>query len=198
MDAMNKLTYELSYRDVVDIMKIIDESACRELHLEIGDFKLDLVKGPAVAGPGAFPRDSAGAAGGQVPGANPPAAAPAVQAVPAAAQKTETATAGKAEPPQASAGRRKVPRNASSIEIVTPLAGVFYRAPAPGAPPFVEVDRLVEAGDQVAIVEVMKLMNSIKAPRKGIIREILVQNENVVKMGQVLMILDPDPAAAEK
>jgi biotin carboxyl carrier protein len=50
----------------------------------------------------------------------------------------------------------------------------------------------------VAIVEVMKLMNSIKAPRKGIIREILVRNETVVKMGQVLMILDPDPVTAEK
>ena len=54
----------------------------------------------------------------------------------------------------------------------------------------------MEAGDQVAIVEVMKLMNSIKAPRKGVIREILVQNENLVKMGQTLMIMDPDPAAA--
>jgi biotin carboxyl carrier protein len=62
----------------------------------------------------------------------------------------------------------------------------------------VEVGKPVEAGDQVAIVEVMKLMNSIKAPRKGKIREILVQNETLVAMGQVLMLMDPDPAIAEK
>jgi acetyl-CoA carboxylase biotin carboxyl carrier protein len=193
MDAMNKgLTYELTYKDVVDIMKIIDESVCQELHLEIGDFKLDLVKGHPGAGPGTSPQGIAGAAAGKVPAAN------AAAAVPAAVQNAEAVLGKMAELPQVAATRQKAPRDASSIEIITPLEGVFYRAPAPGAPPFVEVDRPVEAGDQVAIVEVMKLMNSIKAPRKGKIREILVQNETLVKMGQVLMILDPDPAAAEK
>jgi acetyl-CoA carboxylase biotin carboxyl carrier protein len=189
MDAINKgLTYELTYKDVVDIMKIIDESMCQELHLEIGDFKLDLVKGHPGARPAAPPQGIAGTTGGTVPVANPAAAV----------QNAEAAPGKKAELPQAAATRQKVPRDASSIEIITPLEGVFYRAPAPGAPPFVEVDRPVEAGDQVAIVEVMKLMNSIKAPRKGKIREILVQNEALVKMGQVLMILDTDPAAAEQ
>jgi len=181
MDAMNKrLTYELDYKDVVDIMKIIDESACRELHLEIGDFKLDLVKGPSGASPEAKTQGNTGAAGGKV------------AAKPAAVQSVDTPLGKKAELSQAAAAKQKVSRDASSIEIVTPLEGVFYRAPAPGAPPFVEVGRQVEAGDQVAIVEVMKLMNSIKAPRKGKIREILVQNETLVKMGQALMILDPE------
>jgi acetyl-CoA carboxylase biotin carboxyl carrier protein len=189
MDAMNKgLTYELTYKDVVDIMKIIDESICRELHLEIGDFKLDLVKGHPGAVPAANSHGGAGAAGGKVNAADQAAA---VRNVDIAPEKTE-------ERPDAAVTQRKVSGDASSIEIITPLEGVFYRAPAPGAPPFVEAGGTVEAGDQVAIVEVMKLMNSIKAPRKGIIREILVQNEKVVKMGQVLMILDPDPAAAEK
>jgi acetyl-CoA carboxylase biotin carboxyl carrier protein len=189
MNAMNKgLTYELTYKDVVDIMKIIDESICQELHLEIGDFKLDLVKGHSGAGPAAPPQGNAGATVEKVPAANPAAAV----------QNADIVPGKKAELPQAAAARQKVSRDASSIEIITPLEGVFYRAPAPGAPPFVEVDHRVEAGDQVAIVEVMKLMNSIKAPRKGKIREILVQNEALVKMGQVLMILDPDPVTAEK
>jgi biotin carboxyl carrier protein len=194
MDAMNKgLTYELTYKDVVDIMKIIDESVCQELHLEIGDFKLDLVKGHPGAGPAANSYGNAGEVGGKVHAANQ---AGAVQA--AAVRNVDIAPGKKAELPEAAVAQRKVTRDASSIEIITPLEGVFYRAPAPGASPFVEAGGPVEAGDQVAIVEVMKLMNSIKAPRKGVIREILVQNETVVKMGQVLMILDPAQVTAEK
>ena len=194
MDAINKgLTYELTYKDVIDIMKIIDESICQELHLEIGDFKLDLVKGPPGASPRTNTQGNAGAAAGKVNAANPAAAVPA-----AAVQNVDIAQGKKADLPEAAVKQRKVSGDASSIEIITPLEGVFYRAPAPGAPPFVEAGDPVEAGDQVAIVEVMKLMNSIKAPRKGVIREILVQNETIVKMGQVLMILDPDPVAAKK
>jgi acetyl-CoA carboxylase biotin carboxyl carrier protein len=193
MDAMNKgLTYELTYKDVVDIMKIIDESVCQELHLEIGDFKLDLVKGQSGALPAAQPQGIGGAASGKVPVGNQ------AIAVPAAVQNADSAPGEKVDFPQAPAAQQKITGDASSIEIITPLAGVFYRAPAPGAPPFVEVGRPVEAGDQVAIVEVMKLMNSIKAPRRGVIREILVQNEIIVKMGQVLMIMDPDPVTDRK
>ena len=73
----------------------------------------------------------------------------------------------------------------------SPLAGTFYRAPAPGARPFVEVGVAVEAGEQVGIVEVMKLMNSIKTPVKGMVRQILAENETTVKMGQTLMIIEP-------
>jgi acetyl-CoA carboxylase biotin carboxyl carrier protein len=186
MDAMNKgLTYELTYKDVVDIMKIIDESTCQELHLEIGDFKLDLMKGPPGSGSGATTQGNARTAGGKVNTANT------TSAVPATVQNVDAAPGEKVGLLQTAAAKQKVYRDASSIEITTPLEGIFYRAPAPGAPPFVEVGRPVEAGDQVAIVEVMKLMNSIKAPRKGKIQEILVQNETLVKMGQVLMILDP-------
>jgi acetyl-CoA carboxylase biotin carboxyl carrier protein len=68
---------------------------------------------------------------------------------------------------------------------------MFYRAPAPGATPFVEVGSSVEQGDQVAIVEIMKLMNSIKAPVKGVVRAILVENETAVTMGQTLMVIEP-------
>ena len=189
MDAMNKgLTYELTYKDVVDIMKIIDESVCQELHLEIGDFKLDLVKGHPGAGPAANSHGKAGSAGEKVRNAADPA--PAVSAGIAGGKKEAL--------PEAAVTQRNVSRDVSSIEIITPLEGVFYRAPGPGSPPFVEAGGPVEAGDQLAIVEVMKLMNSIKAPRKGMIREILVQNETVVKMGQVLMILDPDPVTDEQ
>ena len=78
MDAMNKgLTYELTYKDVIDIMKIIDESICQELHLEIGDFKLDLVKGQPGARPAAQPQRMGGTASGKVPVGNQAIAVPA-------------------------------------------------------------------------------------------------------------------------
>ncbi len=102
MDAMNKgLTYELTYKDVVDIMKIIDESVCQELHLEIGDFKLDLVKGPP--GPRANTQGNAGEAGGKVHAANQ---AGAVQA--AAVRNVDIAPGKKAELPEAVVAQRKV------------------------------------------------------------------------------------------
>jgi len=190
MDAMDKgITYELTYKDVIDIMKIVDESVCREMHLEIGDFKLDLVKGHSGAGPAANLFGKTGAAGEKVRNAADQISGPKEAGIVGGEKK---------ELPETAVKQRNISRDASSIDIVTPLAGVFYRAPSPGAAPFVEAGGAVEAGDQVAIVEVMKLMNSIKAPRKGIIREILVQNETVVKMGQVLMILDPGPVTVEK
>ena len=80
---------------------------------------------------------------------------------------------------------------ASGVQVKSPLTGTFYRAPAPGARPFVEVGAAVEAGEQVGIVEVMKLMNSIKSPVKGTVRQILAGNETMVKMGQTLMIIEP-------
>ena len=78
-----------------------------------------------------------------------------------------------------------------TIEIRAPMVGTFYRAPAPGARPFVEVGSALQTGEQVAIVEVMKLMNSIKTPVKGIVRQILAENDTMVKMGQTLMIIEP-------
>ncbi len=165
-----KLTYDLTYKDVIDILRIIDDSTCRELHLELGDLKLDLVKGqPAGLTPVAAP-----------PGPAPAAAPPPPETVP---EKKNAGTQFAAEP--------------SGIPVRTPLSGTFYRAPAPGAKPFVEVGSRVKEGDQVGIVEVMKLMNSIKAPGNGTIREILVENETKVEMGQVLMTMNP-PSGKKK
>jgi acetyl-CoA carboxylase biotin carboxyl carrier protein len=76
-------------------------------------------------------------------------------------------------------------------EIVAPMVGTFYRAPAPGAPPFVEVGDTVEPGQTVCIVEAMKLMNEITAEEKGIIKKILVENAEPVEYGQPLFLYEP-------
>ena len=78
--------------------------------------------------------------------------------------------------------------------VLAPLAGTFYRAPAPGAPPYVEVGAAVKEGDTVGILEIMKLMNLVTAPCSGVISRICVQNEELVKHGQVLAFIDPERA----
>lgn len=77
------------------------------------------------------------------------------------------------------------------IEIKSPMVGTFYRAPAPGASPFVEVEQKINPGDVVCILEAMKLMNEIKAETGGIIKEILVENGVPVEFGETLFLVQP-------
>lgn len=74
--------------------------------------------------------------------------------------------------------------------ITAPLVGAFYRRPEPGAEPFVEEGDVVEAGQTVAIIEAMKIMNPIEADRPGRIAKILVGDGEVVEFGQELMLLE--------
>lgn len=74
--------------------------------------------------------------------------------------------------------------------IRAPLPGTFYRAPAPGAPPFVEPGATVGPDTVVGIIETMKLMNPVHAGAHGTIAEVLVDNATMVAKGAVLMRLD--------
>jgi len=76
----------------------------------------------------------------------------------------------------------------------SPMVGTVYRAPQPGAPPFVEAGHAVEPDTTVCIIEVMKLMNSIPAGVGGVVREILVGNGAAVEYGEVLMVIEPRQA----
>ena len=76
--------------------------------------------------------------------------------------------------------------------VESPSVGLFWRAPAPSAPPFVEVDGPVAAGDTVAIVEVMKLMNHVVAPISGTVKAVLAANGEAVEYGQPLVVIDPE------
>jgi acetyl-CoA carboxylase biotin carboxyl carrier protein len=78
------------------------------------------------------------------------------------------------------------------IEVKSPMVGTFYRAPAPGAPPFVEVGKVVKPGDVLCIIEAMKLMNDIDAEVSGKIVKVIVENGQPVEFGQPLFIIDPD------
>jgi acetyl-CoA carboxylase biotin carboxyl carrier protein len=73
--------------------------------------------------------------------------------------------------------------------VKSPMVGTFYRAAAPGNPPFVEVGATVKEGDTLCIIEAMKLLNEIDADASGVIQQILVENGQPVEFGQPLFII---------
>ncbi len=77
------------------------------------------------------------------------------------------------------------------VEVKSPMVGTFYRAPAPEAPPYVEVGSHVTKGQTLCILEAMKLMNELESEVDGIVREVLVENTEPVEFGQVLFRIEP-------
>lgn len=94
---------------------------------------------------------------------------------------------------EASTGNRQLATDDSSngAVITAPMLGTFYRAEAPGAPPFVELGGRVEADTIVCLIEVMKMMNSISAGVEGTIVEVCAQNAELVEYGQPLFRVEP-------
>jgi acetyl-CoA carboxylase biotin carboxyl carrier protein len=176
---------EISHEDVQNILKIIESSPLEELHLEIGDFKLIVRKKGARAAP--VEPHTANADDGS-------AAARPAEPIPVWPE-------GGAEPVivegvEAVATRREGlsrPVREGGHEVKAPMVGTFYRAPAPGASPFVEVGSPVTEDETVCIIEVMKLMSSIKAGCRGRVVEICAANGALVEFGQTLMVIDRSP-----
>jgi oxaloacetate decarboxylase alpha subunit len=77
------------------------------------------------------------------------------------------------------------------VRVESPMVGVFYRAPSPGAPPFVEVGDTVVPGQTLCVLEAMKLFNELKAETAGTVRSIHVENAEAVEYGQLLFEIDP-------
>ena len=73
--------------------------------------------------------------------------------------------------------------------LTSPMVGTFYRAPSPGAKPFVEVGDTVKKGQTVCIIEAMKLLNEVEAETDGVVKEICVENGQPVEYGQNLLII---------
>lgn len=92
--------------------------------------------------------------------------------------------------PAAAAPAAASPAPLQGHVIKSPMVGTFYRAPSPGAKPFVEVGQAVKEGDPVCIIEAMKILNEIEADRAGVIKEILVENGQAVEYGQPLFVLE--------
>lgn len=178
---------DLTYEDVQNILKIIDDSSLEELELDIGDFKLIVRRRSGSASPG---------------GAVHAGTAPDVQRVSPAATPLPVWPEGGSEPVMVRAAEKAKgaperagvrPPQQRGHEVKAPTVGTFYRAPAPGAAPFVEVGSLVAEDDTVCIIEIMKLMHSIKAGCRGRVAEICPENGALVEFGQTLMVIEPIP-----
>lgn len=164
----------LSRDDVENILRIID-TPCVELHLETPDFKL-FVRKADHSGQAALANEQAprAAISTSSPGAWMPSAPIEVPAEHA--------------PVQLARSQRELAAN--EYALTAPMVGTFYRAPSPGAPPFVEVGDIVGPHTVCCIIEVMKLMNSVRAERPGRVVEILVENAQPVQNGQPLVIIE--------
>ena len=96
----------------------------------------------------------------------------------------------KSQPVQPKEEKVEAPVKKSDKVIKSPMVGTFYKAPAAGAPPFVEVGGLVAQGEVVCIIEAMKLMNEIESDFSGKIVEICVEDGQPVEYGQPLMYIE--------
>jgi acetyl-CoA carboxylase biotin carboxyl carrier protein len=77
------------------------------------------------------------------------------------------------------------------VPIKSPMVGTFYRAPAPDAKPYVELNQQIAAGEVVCIIEAMKLMNEIESEVAGRVAKIQVENAKPVEFGQILFLIEP-------
>src|SRR5215470_9861845 len=136
--------------------------ALRCLTVRSGDQAIEVEWQPA-----AVPATGAALAGGLLPGALPPAPA----TVDASGDDQDAGP---------------------GLELVlSPMVGTFYRAPEPGAEPFVQVGDAIDAGGVVGIVEAMKLMNPIHTEVAGVVTDVLVANAETVEFGQPLIAVEP-------
>jgi acetyl-CoA carboxylase biotin carboxyl carrier protein len=111
-----------------------------------------------------------------------------------AAPQTATAITPVAVAPAAAAAAAAVaaePDEASHPgAVVSPMVGVAYLSPEPGAPPFITVGQSVTAGQTLLLIEAMKTFNQIRAPKAGTVARILIANSTPVEYGEVLLILE--------
>jgi|SRR5262245_264904 len=193
---------ELTDDDVVEILKLFEQSKFDFLQLEQGERRITVSKGgyqPTGASGTRAARSSdalAAAAPPPAPMSAPPApkaAPPAPKTAPAAPLSAPTAaplSAPTAAPePAASPVSGGVPEGL--VAVTAPMVGKFYSAPAPSDPPYVEVGSKVSAGATVGLIEVMKVFASIKTEIAGVIERILVANGEFVEFGQPLFLVRP-------
>ena len=154
----------MDLRKLKTLIDLVSESGISELEVTEGEGKVRIVKNA----PPVYVQPSASYA--------PQYAAP----LPAAGAPAEAAAAAPATP-AAVAPQGHV--------VTSPMVGTFYRAPSPGAEPFVQVGDTVKEGQTICIIEAMKLLNEIESDKSGVVKEILVDNGQAVEYGQPLFVV---------
>ena len=152
----------MDLRKLKTLIDLVSESGVAELEITEGEDHVRIVNRPTVS---AAPVVQAPAA---VTVAAVPQAAPAPAAAPAAAP---------------------APAQDALPTITSPMVGTFYRAPSPGAAPFIEVGDTVKKGQVIGIIEAMKLLNEVEADKDGVVQAFAAENGQPVEYGQPLVIL---------
>ena len=111
-----------------------------------------------------------------------------MQYAPQPQQEPQQAPAAPASQPAASA--EPASEEISGHVVRSPMVGTFYEAPSPDAKPFVTVGSRVNAGETLCIIEAMKMMNQIEADKSGVVKQILVDNEEPVEFDQPLFVIE--------
>jgi len=161
---------KLSEEDVQKILRIVDELDYGEIRLEIGDLRIHVQKSGH--------------------GAPSPATRPADPPAPSAREPRGGEAAPSRAPARATGGIEAVAADGRHF-VRAPTSGVFYRAPAPGADPFVRVGQTVAPADTVCLLEVMKLCTSVAAGVPGRVAEALAEDGEAVSEGQPLFAIEP-------
>ncbi|MGV9865427.1 acetyl-CoA carboxylase biotin carboxyl carrier protein [Rhodococcus koreensis] len=172
----------VTHREVQEILRTFQESGWASMTLELDGIRVTVGKdGPPAPAPTAV-APTAVAPTAVAPTAVTPSA-PAVGPAPAPAAASSAAAPAPAAPPAVD--------TTGCIEVRAQTVGAFWVAPGPGEPPFVQVGQTVEAGQQIAIVEVMKLMNPVVTPHGGEIVQICATNADLVEFDQPLFLIRP-------
>ena len=177
----------LTAKDVAQITRLLEESNFDELYLEIDGLKLSLRRGSApnrecVADP----------ASALVSGTTPPTAIALPPERPASPMSIAAVPQQATDPCALPGAGGALPgagalTDANTLPVSAPLLGTFYRAPKPGAAPFVEIGSQVAEDTIVGIIEVMKLMNTVRAGVRGKVSQILARDGALVEYGETLL-----------
>lgn len=154
----------MDLRKLKTLIDLVSESGISELEVTEGEGKVRIVKNA----PPVYVQQAAAQYAAPV---GMPLAAPG-------------APAGEAAAPAAAA-----PALPQGHVVTSPMVGTFYRAPSPGADPFVQVGDTVKEGQTLCIIEAMKLLNEIESDVAGVVKEILVENGQAVEYGQPLFVV---------
>jgi len=171
--------------EIIEILNLVNESDFDELRLEMGGTKLVFSKHAVASSDQTLEPILKGA----------PAQVEIKQPIPVEKLQdvgTETLTPTDIPPKEAEAKEAAMIEGEGLIPIKSPLLGIFYRSPKPGAPPFVEVGSHVTEDDTVCLVEVMKLFNTVKAGVNGRIVKICAKNNEMVEYNQTLFLIEAE------
>ncbi|MGC8795008.1 MAG: acetyl-CoA carboxylase biotin carboxyl carrier protein [Bryobacteraceae bacterium] len=170
----------MTIEEIRELIKVVAETGISELEVQRGENRVRIRRTPEVN------------AHNIVLPAQPVVAAPAPVPAPAVpTQAASSAAPAPAAPAPAPAEPAEPAADSSLVYVKSPIVGTFYEAPAPGAPPFVQVGDTVRPGQVLCIIESMKLMNEIEAEVAGVIVSRMVQNAQPVEYGETLFAIRP-------